>query len=108
MAQYLISEGKQKTVHWQKRGETCEARGAQRYVITAWLRVLARNLRTESCLLSQKPCEARESAAICTPPANREILLWVLSYKKADYLFINFQTSKVNHCQRFIEILQLF
>ena len=26
MAQYLISEGKQKTVHWQKRGETCEAR----------------------------------------------------------------------------------
>ena len=51
----------------KKRGETCEARGAQRYVITAWLRVLARNLRTETTLLSQKPCEARESEAICTP-----------------------------------------
>ena len=42
------------------------------------------------------------------PPANREILLWVLSYKKVDFLSINFQTPKVNHCQRFIEILQLF
>ena len=67
MAQYLFSVGKRKTVHWQKRGETCEARERQRYVITAWLRVLARNLRTETILLSQKPCEARESVAICTP-----------------------------------------
>ena len=40
-----------------------------------------------------------------SPPANREILLWILSYKKADFLFINFQTSKIDHYQRFIEVL---